>query len=474
MIPSRGLARAKPGLAFQNQILSRAPVRSIPRQAISRPTLSSSRQFGTSIRGNGNSNPRASTIGFLSGSRIGATSLLSSPSFLVSNRRFASTESTTSPTATHQPEFSSFTDFDAPSIFNVPEGPGYLNNLGLDFGYGPTALVQWVVEHLHFTMGLGWLGAIVGGSLAIRAVMAYPAFLAQLESFKSQRMRADPVYQDRQQKFMLNMARGGNDAAEMMQLRMQIKHIREQYGVKMGRMFLPMLQLPLAYGMFKLTRAMALLPVPGLDSAGALWFPDLTVADPLYILPCVGSVMMYLTVKRSLPFMAAEQAKMMKMLPWILGPIGFVVSLSFPAAVQVYFAATALLTYWQTTLLHNSLVRKWTGLPPLDQLTVNPEYMKKPPVNPFVNMKSTYQAPRTVDTTATEQKPEEKKEGLKSPFAMFREARKGMTDTIEKYTSDPEKSEREAALKYEKQRRQEENDRYMARKARAEMNDTKK
>lgn len=227
---------------------------------------------------------------------------MSSQSFLVSHRRFASTESTTttpSPTAHPAPEFSSFTDFDTPSILNIPEVPGYLNNLGIDFGYGTTALVQWVVEHLHVTLGLGWLGAIVGGSLAIRLVMAYPAFLAQLESVKSQRMRADPVYKDRQQKMMLNFAGGAQNAAELAQLRMQLKYIREQYDVKMGRMFLPMLQLPLAYGMFKLTRAMALLPVPGLETAGALWFPDLTVADPLYILPCVGSLMMYLTMKVS-------------------------------------------------------------------------------------------------------------------------------------------------------------------------------
>lgn len=330
MIPSRGIARVRPGVAFQNQvrtclsicdqaklanltklpqILSRAPVRSIPRQAISQPTFSNPRLFGTSIRSNGNQISRNSTIGFLSGSRIGAASLLSGQSILVSNRRFASTESTTpaspaaqptpSPELSPETDFSTFADLDAPSLLNIPERVGYLANLGLDYGHGPTSLCQWTVEHLHFTMGLGWFGAIVGAALAIRLVMAYPGLVAQLESHKSQQMRKDPVYQDRQSKFMASMARGGGDPAEMMQLRMQMKYIQAQHGVKASKMFYPMLQLPLAYGMFKLTSGMAKLPVPGLESAGVLWFTDLTVPDPMYILPCVGAFTMYLSIKVS-------------------------------------------------------------------------------------------------------------------------------------------------------------------------------
>lgn len=232
---------------------------------------------------------------------------MSSQSILLSNRRFASTESTTptspaaqptpSPELSPETDFSSFSDFDAPSLLNIPERVGYLANLGLDYGHGPTSLCQWTLEHLHFTAGLGWFGAIIGAALAIRVVMAYPALLAQLESTKSQEMRKDPVYQDRQQKFMVAMANGGKDPAEMMQLRMQLKYIQAQYGVKPSRMALPMLQLPLAYGMFKLTSGMSKLPVPGLENAGVLWFTDLTVPDPLYILPCIGSVIMYISIK---------------------------------------------------------------------------------------------------------------------------------------------------------------------------------
>lgn len=481
------------------QILARAPVRPVPRQAISRPTLSSPRQFGTSIRSNGKPTQHISSISFLSGSRIGAVSLLSSQSRLLANRRFASTDSTTpTSSAEHttpsspspEPDFSTFSDLEVPSILNVPETLGYLANLGLDYGHGPTSACQWVVEQLHFTMGFGWLGAIVGASVLLRLAMAYPALLAQNESHKSQEMRKDPVYQALQQKFLASMAqRGGVDnTAELMQQRMQLKYIEAQHGVKKSRMFFPMLQIPFAYGLFKLTRGMALLPVPGLETAGALWFTDLTVADPLYILPSVGALLMYLSMrvsrrcrppppspyeaenanplpfqKRALPFMAKEQATFMKFMPFILGPITFIVTLNFPAAVQIYFATAAILQYVQTTIWHIPAVRSLCGLPPLETTIINPEYQKSP-ASPFANRQGIYQAPRTVNTTATEQKADEEQKGMTSPFAMFRDARKQVGESLSSFKRTAAQVEKDAAVRFEKRRIQEDHDRYVARK----------
>ena len=38
---------------------------------------------------------------------------------------------------------------------------------------------------------------------------------------------------------------------------------------------------------------MAYLPVPSLQTGGALWFPDLTMADPFYLLPIAVTGTMY-------------------------------------------------------------------------------------------------------------------------------------------------------------------------------------
>lgn len=167
--------------------------------------------------------------------------------------------------------------------------------------------------------------------------------------------------------------------------------------------------------------------------------------------------------------MASEQASFMKFAPWILGPIGFFITLSFPAAVQVYFAAAAVMQYFQTTLWHIPIVRKVCGLPDLESTIINPEFQKKPS-SPFANRHGVYQAPRVVDTTATEHKPaaEEEKKPFQSPLSMFRDASKQVQDTMSTYKKSAAQKEREAAFKYEKKRIQMENDKYMARKGEAQ------
>lgn len=44
-------------------------------------------------------------------------------------------------------------------------------------------------------------------------------------------------------------------------------------------------QAPVFISFFIALRKMAYLPVPSLQTGGLLWFPDLTAADPFYILP---------------------------------------------------------------------------------------------------------------------------------------------------------------------------------------------
>lgn len=159
---------------------------------------------------------------------------------------------------------------------------------------------QWFIEHLHIWGGLSWGASIVGFALLVRLVLAQPALVAQQESVKMNKMRKDPVFNSLQEKFTMALAGGtAMPQAEMMQLRLQMALVRERYNVKTWKMFLPMLQAPIAFGTFRLTTGMSSLPVPGLDTAGALWFTDLTVADPYMILPLVSSVMMYLSIKAS-------------------------------------------------------------------------------------------------------------------------------------------------------------------------------
>ena len=175
---------------------------------------------------------------------------------------------------------------------------GYLRELGLDFGYGPTSIVQWIIEHVHVYGELPWYGTLLGTALMVRIVLL-PIF--RLGADASGRLASvQHVLRPMQDK--MRAAKASNNHAEMMMVYKETKMIEKRAGIKKWRSFLPLLiQAPLAFGAFRLTRNMVDLPVPGLDTGGALWFTDLTASDPYMIIPALTSVFLYFGMRVSFP-----------------------------------------------------------------------------------------------------------------------------------------------------------------------------
>lgn len=182
-------------------------------------------------------------------------------------------------------------EWTAPTV--VDEHIGYLKELGLDFGWGPTSFIETLVEHVYIYSGLPWGGAIVLTAVLVRASLLKIFINAADASVRMATLQPhlEPI------KNRMKEARLAGDVAASQVEAAQMKQITQAAGVKMGRLFLPMLQVPLAFGTFRLMRGMAELPVPGLDSGGILWVKDLTVSDPYYILPMVGSLAIWYTFK---------------------------------------------------------------------------------------------------------------------------------------------------------------------------------
>lgn len=63
-------------------------------------------------------------------------------------------------------------------------------------------------------------------------------------------------------------------------------------------------QTPVFISFFIALRKMAYLPVPSMQTGGALWFADLTASDPFYILPLAvtGTMFFILEVNSDLLF----------------------------------------------------------------------------------------------------------------------------------------------------------------------------
>lgn len=180
-------------------------------------------------------------------------------------------------------------------VESIPEHIGYLKDLGLDYGWGPSSIIQYVIEHIHIWSGLPWWASIVGTGLLVRLALLYPMMGAADNAAKMQNVKplTDPLRLK-----MLHQNATGN-LVEVTKLRAEQKKIQEENGIHMARSFVPFIQIPFGFGCYRVVKGMTAMPVPGLATESVGWLKDLTVADPTFLLPALSATCMYLTFRVS-------------------------------------------------------------------------------------------------------------------------------------------------------------------------------
>lgn len=141
-------------------------------------------------------------------------------------------------------------------------------------------------------------------SIALTAVLIRVAFLKlYIDAADNGARMARTAPQTKPMHAKMMECQRNNDQAGMMAMRRDISVIHKRAGVKMWKSMLPMVQMFTGYGTFVLLRAMAKLPVPGLETGGILWFQNLTVPDPYFILPFAAAGVLHAVLRvRSPPF----------------------------------------------------------------------------------------------------------------------------------------------------------------------------
>lgn len=252
-----------------------------------------------------------------------------------------------------------------PNIEDIPERIGYLKEIcGLDFGWGPTATMEWVLEHTHIWAGLSWTTSIVLLGIALRSTM-FPFLIGSAE--QSGRMRKMATEMKPVQDAYREAARN-QDRMKMSQLQLEMRAIKKTHGVDLKKAFYPLLiQLPFGFGAWRLLRNCATLPVPGFITESWLWTSDLTFSDPYFIMPAISSVMIYVTLKMNANASQGSASvggpDAMAILRKAMPVLSFAFVSFQPGAVQLYFvssAATGLATAW---ILQNAAVRRYLKLP---------------------------------------------------------------------------------------------------------------
>ncbi|KAI2613374.1 60Kd inner membrane protein-domain-containing protein [Hypoxylon sp. NC1633] len=266
----------------------------------------------------------------------------------------------------------SFSDSHLVSILDIPEQIGYLKSLGLDFGWGPTTCCEWLLEHVYIYTGLPWWFAIAAVAVMFRAALFIPSLTAAKHQALMQQMTRDPAFlkarQEIQEAQFLT-----RDRAAMMQAYQKMALIKKKHGAKPMASFIGILAIPFSYGVFRVVRGMAAIPVPSMETGGVLWFTDLTVHDPYFILP-LASIGLAIVMFRQNTSMATDPMSqgLASFMKYGLPPLMFICTAWLPAGLQWFFLVLSCGTVLQTASTFNPGVRRWAGIPPLPSSSLGP------------------------------------------------------------------------------------------------------
>ncbi|KAF1834085.1 mitochondrial export translocase Oxa1 [Decorospora gaudefroyi] len=253
---------------------------------------------------------------------------------------------------------------------------GQLQELGLDYGWGMTTLFEKCVETIYLQSGWGWAGTIVAACVAVRGTTFF------LQAMSSDRMAAmaamKPITQPIQEKMEAAIASGDKEKEKM--YRTQQQHIMKPYVGGMlsvgGFMFM---QGWIGFSAFRFLRGMSELPVPGMAQDGFLWFTDLTVRDPYYILPVATTTVMYIVFKtggetgvQNDVGQAAHRQKLFTGLAFFLG----LVTAFQASGLQLYFLTTGILGGITGWLLRQNRFRELIRIRKLPSQQSNEFYTK--------------------------------------------------------------------------------------------------
>ncbi|MBN3290553.1 OXA1L protein, partial [Polypterus senegalus] len=170
----------------------------------------------------------------------------------------------------------------APTLLDTTAGAeASLVELGLG-GYTPVGLIQNLLEFLHVGVGLPWWGAIVFGTVTARCLIFPLIVKGQREAIKLNNHLPEMTKISNR----MNEAKRSGNKFEFSKAYSDMMLYQKKHDVNPLRGFLvPLVQAPVFISFFVALRKMAYLPVPSMQTGGTLWFTDLTMADPYYILP---------------------------------------------------------------------------------------------------------------------------------------------------------------------------------------------
>ena len=204
-----------------------------------------------------------------------------------------------------------------------------------------------VLLYFHNTLGAPWWLSIALLTVVVRSLL-FPLTVKQVKSMRAMqdlrpemdRIRAQ--YRDNRQR----------QQEEIMKL------YQERKVNPLGGCLPILVQMPVFIGIFYVIREFGgyrigdrVVPpeYPSFQDGGLLWFQNLSVADPLYILPIISAVTMLAATEITAKNIDPQQRWLMRLLP--IGITAFL--FNFPAGLFVYWITSNLVTLVQNYVIYN-------------------------------------------------------------------------------------------------------------------------
>ncbi|ESO02049.1 hypothetical protein HELRODRAFT_121655, partial [Helobdella robusta] len=246
-----------------------------------------------------------------------------------------------------------------------------ITSLGLG-GWSPKGLVENGLEFLHCTLDIPWWSAIVIGTVCLRLAIFPLVILAQRNAANLNNNM--PTVQRLQQR--MTQARMSGNVQQAMESSKQLMEFMKVNNVNpLKNLLVPLAQIPIFLSVFTAIREMTNLPVASWKSGGILWFTDLTVPDPFYILPVVTAATLFATIELGVDGIKADQVGsstikfVLRSMPFITFPI----MIQFPSAMLCYWFTSNTFSLLQVLILKIPKVKSLCKIPPLiDHTTAYP------------------------------------------------------------------------------------------------------
>ncbi|KAJ3360805.1 Mitochondrial inner membrane protein oxa1l [Kappamyces sp. JEL0680] len=235
---------------------------------------------------------------------------------------------------------------------------GDFKAFGLCSPYTPVGWIESAVELTHVSLGLPWWGTIIASTVLVRLLLFPIVVKAQRTSVLLQNMRpAMDAIKERSAKL-----KKLGDLQGFQRENMKMMTLFQEHKMSPLSPFWGMVQIPVFISFFLAVKKMAEIPLPGLSTGGALWFTDLTLTDPYFILPVAASGAMILSMELN-KAASANISTGAKNGIRIASLVGVFFLSYLPAAVMVYTMTNGIVTLLQILLLQTPKVRNWLGMP---------------------------------------------------------------------------------------------------------------